>query len=199
MAPFPWEWTTVYTDWRKWHDRLAARACEYNGLWLVAVCRPIPTSGRQALASRGKPVNYPAKELPMKIHARGFTLIEILIVVLIVGILSAIAIPQYTEYVLKGKLTEAMALLSDLQIREEQYYQDNRVYANNMTPRAAGQYFTATSCVFRGGDTQTYLCTANAPTINYTYTINEVGTKTTTTPAGGTPSPCWLRSSSTTC
>lgn len=130
-------------------------------------------------------------------RARGFTLIEVMIVVLIIGVLSSIAIPQYSEYVLKGRLTEAMSLLSDLQVRQEQYYQDNRTYANGMTPRAAGQYFTVTSCVTANSG-QTYTCTATAPTINYTYTITETGTKTTVTPSSVTAA-CWLRGSGTTC
>jgi type IV pilus assembly protein PilE len=133
----------------------------------------------------------------MKIRARGFTLIELMVVVLIMGILGAIAMPQYNEYMLKGKLTEAMSLLSDLQIRQEQYYQDNRTYSNGMTPRAAGQYFTTTSCVTANAG-QTYTCTATAPTISYTYTITEAGTKTTTPPTGPVAA-CWLRSSSPTC
>lgn len=133
----------------------------------------------------------------MKTNQRGFTLIEIMVVVLIMGILAAIAMPQYNEYLLKGKLTEAMSLLSDLQIRQEQYYQDNRTYSNGMTPRSAGQYFTATSCVTAGGG-QTYTCTATAPALSYTYTVTESGAKTTTPPSGSAAS-CWLKGSSGTC
>ncbi|MCX7165030.1 MAG: prepilin-type N-terminal cleavage/methylation domain-containing protein [Rhodocyclales bacterium] len=133
----------------------------------------------------------------MKVRARGFTLIEVMIVVLIIGILTAIAMPQYSEYVLKGKLTEGMSLLSDLQIRQEQYYQDNRTYANGMTPRSAGQTFTATSCVTASAG-QTYTCTATAPSISYSYTVTESGAKTTVQPAGTTVS-CWLRSSNGAC
>lgn len=133
----------------------------------------------------------------MKIRARGFTLIELMVTMLIIGILMSIALPQYSEYILKGKLTEAMSLLSDLQIRQEQYYQDNRTYANGMTPRTAGQYFTATSCVTANSG-QTYTCTATAPSISYTYTITEAGAKTTVQPSGTTVT-CWLRGSSGVC
>ncbi len=125
-------------------------------------------------------------------------MIEILVAVLIIGILAAIAMPQYSEYVLKGKLAEGMSLLSDLQIRQEQYYQDNRTYANGMTPRAAGQIFTNTSCAYRGGDTQTYTCTAIASSIGYTYTVTESGAKTTTPPSGPAVN-CWLRSGGGSC
>ncbi len=129
---------------------------------------------------------------------RGFTVIELMVVVVIMGILAAIAMPQYDEYVLKGKLAEGMSLLSDLQIRQEQYYQDNRTYANGMIPRSAGQYFTSTSCAYRSGDTQTYTCTATAPSLNYSYTVTESGSKTTTPPSG-TLVNCWLKGSSGTC
>ena len=125
-------------------------------------------------------------------------MIEVMVVVLIIGILASIALPQYNEYLLKGKLSEGMSLLSDLQIRQEQYYQDNRTYANGMTPRSGGQVFTNVSCAYRSGDTQTYTCTAIAPSINFTYTVTESGAKTTTPPSG-TVANCWLRGSSATC
>jgi type IV pilus assembly protein PilE len=127
----------------------------------------------------------------------GFTLVEVLAVVAIIGILSAIAIPQYNEYLLKGRLTEGMTLLSDLQIRQEQYYQDNRTYLNGMTPRSAGQYFTSTSCVTANSG-QTFVCTATAPSIAYTYTVTESNAKTTTKPDASSVS-CWIRASGGTC
>lgn len=60
---------------------------------------------------------------------KGFTLIEIMIVVAIIGILASIAVPSYKDYVKKGKAAEATATLADLRIRMEQCFQDNRSYA----------------------------------------------------------------------
>ena len=127
----------------------------------------------------------------------GFTLIELMVAMAIMGVLLAIGLPQYNEYLVKGKLTEAMSLLSDLQLRQEQYYQDNRTYSNGMAPRTAGSYFTATSCVTANGG-QTYICTASSPTLKFAYTINEAGTKTTSKD-GGTAVQCWAKSSAGTC
>ena len=58
----------------------------------------------------------------------GFTLIELLIAVVVVGILSAIALPSYSSYVTRGKMSEAPAGLSDMRVKLEQYFQDNRTY-----------------------------------------------------------------------
>jgi type IV pilus assembly protein PilE len=130
-------------------------------------------------------------------YSKGFTLIELMAALAIMGVLLAIGLPQYSEYLLKGKLTEGMSLLSELQLRQEQYYQDNRTYSNGMTPRTPGAHFTATSCVTANSG-QTYICTASSPVQNYVFTINEAGTKTTSV-AGGAAVQCWLKSSSGTC
>lgn len=64
----------------------------------------------------------------MSRHQSGFTLIELMIVVMIIAILSAIAIPQYQQYVTRSKMTEATSNLSSVRAAMEQYYQDNRTY-----------------------------------------------------------------------
>jgi len=61
-------------------------------------------------------------------RSRGFTLIELMIAVAIVAILAAIALPSYTEYVRRGRVTEAISALSGMRVKMEQYFQDNRTY-----------------------------------------------------------------------
>src|SRR5260221_3836774 len=58
----------------------------------------------------------------------GFTLIEVMIVVAIVAVLAAIALPNYADYIKRGKIIEATSALSDLRTRYEQWYLDNRTY-----------------------------------------------------------------------
>src|SRR4249920_1558042 len=58
----------------------------------------------------------------------GYTMIEVMVTVVIVGILAAIALPSYSDYVQRGKISEAVANLSDMRTRLEQFYLDNRAY-----------------------------------------------------------------------
>ncbi|MBR2082263.1 MAG: prepilin-type N-terminal cleavage/methylation domain-containing protein [Elusimicrobiaceae bacterium] len=65
-------------------------------------------------------------------HKQAFTLIEILVVVLIIGILAAVAVPQYRIAVAKTRYTELMAVVDALSKAEEIYYLANGKYTDNM-------------------------------------------------------------------
>ncbi len=99
------------------------------------VTHPADASERLSLL-RGQDQKLGAKvmkAMTKKHRVFGFTLIELMIVVAIVGILSAIAVPQYQGYVQKGRRAAAQAFLLQVAQREQQYFLDNRTYAPSLT------------------------------------------------------------------
>jgi type IV pilus assembly protein PilE len=62
----------------------------------------------------------------------GFTLIELMIVVVIIAILTAVGYPAYTQYVIRGKRSEGRAMLTDAAARQERYYSDCNKYASTI-------------------------------------------------------------------
>lgn len=132
---------------------------------------------------------------------KGFTLIEIMIVLAIVGILSAIAFPAYQDYVKRGKLADGFSALSDWSLRMEQFNQDNRTYLNTAGTACGVAAPTANSFSLTCAATATtYTLTATGSNTlsGFEYTINQAGTKESNTPWGDSSS-CWVTKSGGAC
>jgi len=138
-------------------------------------------------------------------NARGFSLIELMIVVAIAGILAGVAIPAYSDYVRRGNVTDMVSAMSDAKLRVEQRYADNRSYAGALC--GTGTTFvvitTATNyeirCLSSDTASQTYTITGvgnvGSSISGFVYTVNEAGTKASTVGdvwGGGAVSGRWV-------
>jgi type IV pilus assembly protein PilE len=136
--------------------------------------------------------------------SRGFTIIEVMIVVVIVAILAAVAIPQYSDYMTRSKIQEATSTLLSQRVKLEQFYQDQRTYvgacaAGTVAPLPSGlKYFTIT-CGNLTATTYTITATGGLggeQSMNgFVFTINEGNTRATTAVPTGWTLPatnCWV-------
>jgi type IV pilus assembly protein PilE len=135
---------------------------------------------------------------------RGFTIVEVLVVIAIIGILAAVAVPAYQDYVMRGKLTEAFNGLADFRVRMEQFYQDRRRYDGGGlggcgVSAPTSKYFEF-FCDPGAAPSQTY--TANAKGLaahamtGFDYQINEKNEAKTIglgTGWSGAGNACWVR------
>jgi type IV pilus assembly protein PilE len=132
---------------------------------------------------------------------QGFTLVELMIVVVVIGILSAVAMPAYTDYVKRGKAAEATSTLADMRIKMEQFFQDNRTYIGGpCTPSGAVKFFTY-SC--SSGPTATaYILqaagNASESMDSFNFTVDQGNAKTSNFD-GTVGATCWLTKKGGTC
>ena len=105
----------------------------------------------------------------MKRRQQGFTLIELMIVVAIIGILAAIAIPAYQDYTIRSQIAEGLQLVGSAKISASEYFQDKGSFAttNTMAGLAApatikGNYVTSVELGAGGAIQVTFGNDANA-------------------------------------
>jgi type IV pilus assembly protein PilE len=129
----------------------------------------------------------------------GMTLMELMVTLVIVAILASVAVPQYSDYVTRGKIPQATNNLSTMRARLEQYFQDNRTYvgacvAGTIAPLPAADEFTY-ACTTLTANTFVVEAKGNATMTGFTYTIDESNNKKTPsvkTGWGSGSNTCWV-------
>jgi len=128
-------------------------------------------------------------------RAGGFTLIEVLVVVAIVALLASIAMPAYTEYVMRGRLVEAQSGLQSRRVELEQWFQDNRTYVGYNCAGNPTENFTF-SCTTQNATQYTLQADGKAGTTmdDFVFTLDQNNARATTgAPAGWQqPATCWV-------
>tara|TARA_R110001599_G_scaffold64023_4_gene179458 strand:- start:137199 stop:137666 length:468 start_codon:yes stop_codon:yes gene_type:complete len=134
----------------------------------------------------------------------GFTLIEVMIVVAIIGILSAIAVPAYSDYVIRSRIPDATSALAAKRVQMEQFFQDNLTYAGGpgcVSDTTTSQSFTFDCAGDSGVAATATVFTIEAVGVNsmtgFVFTIDQDNAKATTmttgAPSGWTGNAsCWV-------
>ena len=131
----------------------------------------------------------------MRSASSGFTLLETMVVVAIVAVLAAIAVPSYAGYVKRSHILEAVARLSDARARMEDYFQDERTYIDSTgrcgaPPPATGSADAFTLTCSATATTYTYTATGTAPKAmsGFVFNVDQSGARSTVSVPPG-----WLR------
>jgi type IV pilus assembly protein PilE len=150
-----------------------------------------------------------------KVKQHGFTLIELMITVAVIGILAAVAYPSYTQYIVRANRSAAQSFMFSVNNKQEQYMLDARMYAGganaladlNMTVPAdvASRYGITVACTMptavgncaelAGAPTYTIIGTPIGSQLAKdtkcaTLTLNNLGVKTKSGTASSA-SDCW--------
>ncbi len=114
---------------------------------------------------------------------KGFTLIEVMIVIAIIGLLAAIAIPQYNDYVTRARIPDATSGLAAKRVRLEQYFQDNRTYADApdcQNDSNTSAFFDFACDGTENEDSFNLTATGKGTMTDFAFTINQAGARAST-------------------
>jgi len=120
----------------------------------------------------------------------GFTLIELMIAIAIIGLLVALAVPGYREHVRRGAVEEALAEMSRGRVAIEQFFLDNRTYAGAPLPPGTSRFAMS----FEGtpdADSYILVATGSGNVNGFVYKINQQGVRSTSG-GWGTNTGCWI-------
>ncbi len=131
----------------------------------------------------------------------GFTLIELMMALVVVGILTAVALPSYTKYIVRSRVPDATSNLATKRVQMEQWFQDNRTYVGATACNAdttSSKYFDF-SCPVQTATTYTLQAAGKSTMAGFTYAVDQSNVKTSAfaspAPSGwaaATPNNCWV-------
>lgn len=130
---------------------------------------------------------------------KGFSLLELMIVVAIIAILASVAMPAYNDHVIRGRLLDGPATLADAKVHMEQYFQDNRTYVGAPCPNPTENFGYACATTVN-----TYTITAQGTGMvgDFVFSADETANprKTVSVKSGwGAPGNCWITSKGAHC
>ena len=142
-------------------------------------------------------------EVSMNLRS-GFTLIELMVTVAIIGILAAVALPSYSDYVIRGKIPDATSNLAMKRVQMEQYFQDNKTYTNApacVADSTSSRFFTFSCADAATATAYTLQAVGTGTMAGFTYTVDQSnGKATSAVPTGWTVSTsCWVTKKGGTC
>jgi len=147
--------------------------------------------------------------------AYGFTLVELMVVVLVITILAVIAVPSYLSQTLKSRRSEAKSILMDLAARQERYMATNGTYSSLATdmgytgtwPQYVGNNYYSVSISNVSAATPATSTTAATPatfkftatavggqqkdTLCKTFSVDQTGAQTSTNSSDSASTGCW--------